>query len=340
MTQFLQLPLQEQADAIKVVAEFMDLPAAVLEKDVWKCWVLGHLFKIPSEVSMAFKGGTSLSKVFDAISRFSEDVDITLHHRDLFKDFDPFLSGTSRSKQDKASEILKAAALDHVKGVIYPYLREKLSEEFDRPEYSIEIDPENGEKLYLKYPSELGHYNYFSEQVLLEFGGRNTVEPCTVYSISPYLKIYPNIEAEFPSAEVNVLSPSRTFWEKATLIHSECSRGHFKTGADRISRHWYDLTKLQEHQIGQESLSQDFGLLEQVVQYKKVFYRSAEAKYDDCLSGKFRLVPVGPMLKDLEVDYKKMIGARMFWQDPAPFDKIIERLRQLEAQINEKLSYQ
>jgi len=153
MTQFLQLPLQEQADAIKVVAEHMDLPAAVLEKDVWICWVLGHLFKIPSEVSMAFKGGTSLSKVFDAISRFSEDVDITLHHRDLFKDFDPFLSGTSRSKQDKASEILKAAALDHVKGVIYPYLREKLAEEFDRPEYSIEIDPENGEKLYLKYPT-------------------------------------------------------------------------------------------------------------------------------------------------------------------------------------------
>jgi hypothetical protein len=95
---FLRLPLREQAEILNGLAPELGRAAVVLEKDVWVCWVLQQLFQMPGRLPMAFKGGTSLSKVFDAINRFSEDVDVTLDYRGFDSDIDPFDARTSRSQ--------------------------------------------------------------------------------------------------------------------------------------------------------------------------------------------------------------------------------------------------
>jgi hypothetical protein len=167
---------------------------------------------------------------------------------------------------------------------------------------------------------------------LLEFGGRNVIVPNEDRHLRPYIAAELR-DLQFPEATVQVLSPCRTFWEKATLIHVTCNRAHPNLDADRQSRHWHHLAVLADHEIGQTSLA-DRQLLADVVKHKNIFFRTSYANYEACLSGGLRLIP-GKVLQDaLRLDYEKMIADGMFEGEPPTFDSIIARLEKLDKQIN------
>ena len=323
---FLHLPADEQADVIKTCAANLGRRPEHLEKDVWICWVLKNLFGMPQCLPMAFKGGTSLSKVFEAIRRFSEDVDVTIDYKALDASIDPFAPELSKTQQKKFSETLRARLKEHTHNVVLPYFENLLAAVAKR-EKAIELS-EDGESMRIYYPSAFGD----GEAVLVEFGGRNTTEPSEEHSLRPY--IAEEVKGlEFPSAKVRVLSPVRTFWEKATLIHVECYRPEPRMDANRLSRHWSDVAVLADHDIGKRSMS-DRALLADVVKHKKVFYYTAHANYDACLAGKLRLAPEGPLLDALNADFEQMIKNGMFDVEPPGFDTIVSRLRALEREIN------
>jgi hypothetical protein len=281
---------------------------------------------------MAFKGGTSLSKVFDAIARFSEDVDITLDYRGLDSSFDPFASGVSNSQLRKFSDSLKSFVREHAHGVVVPHFQEMLAAEFGVDHGRVEIS-DDGEQLRVHYPTVLDTAgNYVGNSVLIEFGGRNITEPNEEHVVQPDIAEYvPALE--FPSLQVSVLSPARTFWEKATLMHVECQRNEFRASAERLSRHWYDLAMLADLPHGQAAVD-DRALLADVVKHKKVFYNASYANYDACLVGQLRLIPEDAALAALGDDFQRMIGAGMFIGEPPAFDAIVDRLRALETAIN------
>lgn len=323
---FLHLSPEEQADIIQTCAAKLGRRPEHLEKDVWICWVLQNLYGMPHCLPMAFKGGTSLSKVFDAIRRFSEDVDITIDYRALDATTDPFAPELSKTQQKKFSEALKARLKAHTHDVVLPYFGNLLAPIAKR-ENPIELS-ENGESMRIYYPSVFRD----GEAVLVEFGGRNTIEPNEEYSLRPYIAADIN-ELEFPSAKVRVLSPLRTFWEKATLIHVECYRPEPRMDANRLSRHWSDLAVLADHDIGKRSVS-DRAMLADVVKHKKVFYYTAHANYDACLAGELRLAPEGELLDALNTDFGQMTEDKMFDVEPPSFDRIVSRLKALEREIN------
>lgn len=329
---FLHLPAEERSQILRALAPQMDRAAVVLEKDVWVCWVLQHLFTMPGRLQMAFKGGTSLSKVFRAIERFSEDVDITLDYRGLDASLDPFQEGMSGRQLRKLSDELKGFVRDHAYGVAVPYFTELLESQFGPGVGRIELS-EDGEQLRVHYPSALGATGgYVSDSVLLEFGGRNITEPNEIHEIRPDIAEHLP-ELEMPVALVSVLSPERTFWEKATLIHVECNRGEFRASADRLSRHWYDLDRLATQSIGRSAMG-NRDLLADVVKHKKVFYSAGYANYEACLAGQLRLIPDDGVLPALRDDFDRMVGAGMFIGEPPALDAIMERLQALESAIN------
>jgi hypothetical protein len=135
---FLHLKTREQSQIYRALASQLARSPAVLEKDVWVCWVLQTLFTLPGRLPMAFKGGTSLSKVFGAIARFSEDVDITLDYRGLGASFDPFAEGVSKTRLKKFSEDLKSFVRDHVHDVVTPHFQKVLATEFDADTFRLE----------------------------------------------------------------------------------------------------------------------------------------------------------------------------------------------------------
>lgn len=314
------------------------MSAVFLEKDVWVCWVLQQLFTMPGRLPMAFKGGTSLSKVFRVIERFSEDVDVTLDYRALGAVSDPFEAGLSRNRLSRISDELKGLVRNHAYEVVMPYLEACLENELGHDVGGIEIDA-TGEELWVHYPTALDQADwvgvpdgYVKDAVLIEFGGRNITEPNETYEVRPDIAEYLP-ELEMPVASVSVLSPERTFWEKATLMHVACNHGEFKAKVDRQSRHWYDLDCLAGQDIGRRAMD-NRALLTDVVKHKKVFFHAGYANYDACLAGRLRLIPDEPALGALRTDYEAMVSSGMFIGEPSSFDAIIERLRALESAIN------
>lgn len=329
---FLRLPRPEQAEMLNGLAPELGRAAVVLEKDVWICWALQQLFQMPRRLPMAFKGGTSLSKVFDAINRFSEDVDVTLDYRGFGSGIDPFDAKTSRSQIRKLSDSLKGWLRDHVHDLAAPYFTAQLRAQFESGHARIEIN-DSGEELRIYYPSALDSTpSYVGNSVLIEFGARNITEPNAEHRVRPYIADrLPGLD--LPAATVTVLSPARTFWEKATLIHVECHRSDLRADAHRQSRHWHDLTLLADHDIGRQALA-DRALLADVVKHKKVFYGAGYANYDACMTGGMRLLPDHRLHEALASDLRAMIDAGMFYGERPAFDRIIGRLRALESEIN------
>lgn len=330
--EFLRLDAVEQSKIYRAMAERLKRTEVVLEKDVWVCWVLQALFAMPGRLPMAFKGGTSLSKVYRAIDRFSEDVDITIDFRSLDRSIDPFAEGVSTTKVKKYAEGLKDLVRQHVRGVVVPHLERLLNEQVGSGRGRVEI-ADDGQSVRLHYPTALasGH-EYVSSSVLIEFGGRNVTEP------SEALEVTPDIAASiddlaFPKATVTVLSVKRTFWEKATLIHVACNRGQNPGGAERYSRHWYDLYRLSQLDHGEQALA-DRELLADVIRHKKVFFDTRDANYGACLARGLRLVPDRTAAEELRRDYEAMIDAGMFLGDPPPFEEVLTRLGELERRIN------
>ncbi len=330
---FLHLESEEQSQIYRALAPQLARSPVVLEKDVWVCWVLQTFFTMPDRLPMAFKGGTSLSKVFGAIARFSEDVDITLDYRGLDGSFDPFAEGVSRNQLKRFSENLKSFVRDHAHGVVAPHFQRMLAAEFDADAFQLEVS-DDGEQLRVRYPTVLeAPGDYVGNGVLIEFGGRNITAPNEEHEVRPDIAEHV-ADLEFPRSTVSVLSPARTFWEKATLMHVECQRDEFRTGAERLSRHWYDLAMLADLTHGQAAVA-DRALLADVVKHKKVFYNASYANYDACLVGQIRLIPEDAALAALRNDFQRMIGAGMFIGEPPTFDVIVDRLRALETTINQ-----
>jgi predicted nucleotidyltransferase component of viral defense system len=324
VAEFLSLPLSEQADILGTLSPQLGKSVLILEKDLWVCWTLRHVFKMPH----ALKGGTSLSKVFNAIQRFSEDIDITVDYT-AFTSENPATLG-SKAKQ-RLSEHLKTSLASYVKETVAPYLHQQLIT-FDAPKDSLEVN-EDGDQVRVFYPSAVETESYIRSSVLLEFGSRNTTLLNGRFTVTPYLSDALQLASlSFPSTQVTVLAPERTFWEKVTLVHVECHR-KFRESAERLSRHWYDLYQLADHAIGQRALSRR-DLLEAVVDHKKIFFNAGYANYEACLQGGVRLVPEAAQREGLARDYQKMQGAGMLYGTMPTFEAILERLTRLETEVN------
>lgn len=331
---FLRLREEQRAEILQSIAPAVGLAPIVLEKDIWVCWALQTLFAMPRRLPLAFKGGTSLSKIYGAIARFSEDVDLTIDYTALSEGKDPIGTPMSRTAIEKLTIALREAVARHVHEVVVPYL-ERVGQEQLQIKLEFEVD-DAGEGVRIRYPTAFREDGrYVSESVLLEFGGRNTTLPNETQRVEPY--IAPHLkDLELPIADVVALSPRRTFWEKVTLIHSECHRPERTPGAgpQRISRHWYDLAMLADHDIGQAAVAEP-ELLTSVVSVKKVFYRSGFSNYDACLNRGFRLVPPDPLRVLLAQDYEAMLRGSMFFETPPAFEQIMERIAALERALNQ-----
>ena len=329
---FLSLDTRDQADILRTVAARTGRSAVILEKDIWVCWVLHALFSLPNHHPMAFKGGTSLSKVYGIIERFSEDVDITLDYRAFNDDYDPFGSGASKTQNRRFSDRLKARVERYTRDVLGPALAAETERLAASGQHEIRIE-DSGEVIRFGYPSAVEEpHAYLKSEVPLEFGGRNVIDPNERHRlVSDIAALTPNVD--YPTATVTVLSPVRTFWEKATLIHVECQRRRLADRPDRLSRHWFDLACMARHEAGRTALF-DRALLEDVVRHKMVFFNAGYAKYDQCLDGRLRLVPDEDQLAGLQADYDAMRTARIVGAEAPEFVALLERIRVLEAEIN------
>ena len=317
------------------------IPAGIMEKDFWVCWTLKRIFasaELP--LHLIFKGGTSLSKVFDAISRFSEDVDLSFDRRELGFD-------AARDPEKAASGKKQKALLDELQAECEVVIRERLVpallKDFETvlgapgPVWGLEIDPEDKQTVYFNYPAGLAVQGLvlpagIKPSVRLELGARSDSWPARKCPIKPYAaELFPDM-FQAASCEVNTLEAVRTFWEKATLLHAETHRTDPASKSERLSRHYYDLYQLSRIAVAGEALKQP-DLLKRVVEHKMVFFRSGWAHYETAVPGTFKLIPVEARMPALKNDY--LVMQSMIFGDLPEWDEIMRGLRDLEQRINQ-----
>jgi hypothetical protein len=330
--------LQANADRRQVQCEraggILGLSPASIEKDFWVCWTLSQLFDLPKwGPALTFKGGTSLSKAWGLIERFSEDIDIVIDRHMLgYIEGEPGESGKQRRKRLDA---LKSAAQGAIRDEILPLLQARIRSALPSENgWKIESDLADADlqTLLFTYPSAfVGRTGYVRPVVKIEMGARSDTEPVETVSIRPYVftDLTPDSQSE---CSVRALAARRTFWEKAMLLHEENHRPAGKVRKQRLARHYYDLWCLITRGIADQATA-DEGLFERVLAHREVFFRWSWMDYTTMRRGSLRVVPPAEQLKDWAADYQAM-GTEMFFGPVPDFDEVMKTVGDFERRFN------
>lgn len=297
---------------------------SIIEKDFWVSWILGKIFsKEDLSKILCFKGGTSLSKAFGLIDRFSEDIDLILSSHVLLKS-NEILEQSSNSKQANFNREIEARA----RHFIFTTLKDEIAEALGTI-CKVVSDPRDHYVLLVKFP-QVFNYNYIQPEIKLEIGPLALWDPNEKYPISSFIASHlPELDLENPI--IPTVKPERTFWEKITILHHEHHRPETSSLRPRYSRHYYDVFKIGNSKIKYEALA-NLKLLEEVVVFKKRFYPRGWANYDNAFPGTIRLSPAAQNLHDLGQDYIKM--QKMIFGSAPRWQEILNYLKKLEDEIN------
>lgn len=336
---FLALNRDDQREVLEVAREKTDRPTHLLEKDVWVVWTLGALFDSPLAADLTFKGGTSLSKAYKVIDRFSEDIDLTYDIRKLIPELVGDLSDeggalpTNRSQANKWTKAVRERLPDWIASNVRPILEAALVR--DGLEANLEIGGKENDQLLLHYPALKAGTGYVSPVVALEFGGRATGEPHQMLPVTCDMDGHV-LNVSFPTALPQVMSVARTFWEKATAAHVYCAQGRIRS--ERYARHWHDLVAIGRSHYFASAIA-DRLVAHAVGRHKSFFFPEKDSTgavidYLPAVTGRLKIVPVGAARAALAEDYANMLEDQIMLGHALTFDQLMQACSEIETRAN------
>jgi len=326
------LPTKDREALFRNTSNKMGMTEAIIEKDFWVCWMLDYLFhRCTWKDNLAFKGGTSLSKAYGLIERFSEDIDLILDWRVLgYEKNEPWIERIN-TKQDSFNTEANAKAELFLKDIFLPRMKEDIVHELSA-DIQCYIDSNDGQTINFAYPNSFSDASILHE-IRLEIGALAAWTPAQKQSITPYAAQQYEHLFEQPSTEILTVLPERTFWEKVTILHREAFRTDDKEFPSRYSRHYYDLYCMAKSKVKSNALS-DVELLHRVVEFKDKFYRCPWARYDLADFGTIKLMTPEYSISKLRDDYEHM--QNMLFGNKPDFDEIMDGIKVLESEINHR----
>lgn len=340
ISQFLALSESERLDLFQHLAIRLETLPNYIEKDYWVCLVLDILFnQLGNEhPDLLFKGGTSLSKSFGLINRFSEDVDIVVYRDKLgfTGETDPIVADDlSNRKRFALFEEIRIACSSYILGELRSDLIRIFSGFTDGYKVvSGDVDS-SGQTLLVHYPTlyELGDI-YVLPQVKIEAGARSALEPRLMCDVEPYVaRMLPTMNLRVN--HITTIAPERTYWDKLLILHGlHCGyrdQQRLPTNNDRISRHFYDAAMITDTETGRLALS-NRQMLDAVREHNLVAFRQAWKRFEEAVPGTIRLVPQPELRAVLEQDYNAMQG--MLFGEAPDFDWIVGRIQEAEDAAN------
>jgi hypothetical protein len=339
MNTFVAMPLERRRILCEQAGARTGLFEASVEKDFWVCWTLEKLFALPRwGEALTFKGGTSLSKCWKLIERFSEDIDIVIDRDALGFAGDKAPSQASSNKQTKKRlDALGEAARSCVHESIRPQLMADMTAQLPaEPGWSLEPDPHDpqGQTLLFAYPTAFpDRLGYLRPVVKIEMGARSDTDPASTVDIRPIVaEVFPQVIVNGTLA-VRSVQPVRTFWEKAMLLHEESCRPADKTRRKQgMARHYYDLYRLIESGIAEQAM-QDRKLFQRIAEHRRVYFRYTWMDYATLAPGTLRIVPRDDQRAHWQSDYAGM-QAEMFYGEVPEFDAVLASVRKFQDAFN------
>jgi hypothetical protein len=340
MQGFARLPLRDRRVYRDQAAALLGLPAVSIEKDFWVCWTLRALFGLAGwGPHLTFKGGTSLSKGWQLIERFSEDLDLVIDREVLgFGASGGPEQAPTGKQREKRLVALKAACQQSVQQQLRPVLTDAMANGLSTlntwtlEAASRDEDPDEQTLLFFYPTAFAGSLGYIRPVAKIELGARSDTEPSESPLIKPYVAAaLPGLfmDATFP---VRAVAPRRTFWEKALLLHEETFRPTEKPRRRQLARHYYDLWSLIRKGVAGDALA-DPDLFTRVAAHRQVFFRYGWMDYTTFRPGTLRLVPLEQQRAAWLQDYAAM-RPEMFFGEVPTFDEILRVVGDFERQFN------
>lgn len=330
---------RDRLDLFLAAANRLGAPIGNVEKDFWVCWTLNTLYHRLSDnrPRLLFKGGTSLSKAYDLIQRFSEDIDITLFREDLgqnatVEDF----QALSNKQRRRRLDAIRDACRGYITGPLKDELTAALVEDTGGPGHvDVDADDPDSQTLLVWYPEvEPRDGAYVRPAVRIESGGKSALDPHRNVVIRPYIaQEIPELDLAVP--EVTTIDPSRTFWDKVVIIHGLRRwyerRGVLRQEGQRVSRHYYDLHCLMTSDVGKAALANP-DLAVDCVRHARMFFDRPDYDLASAVAGSFAIVPVDGMIDALRRDYSNTVA--MIFGSPPTFDELLVSVTSLDASAN------
>jgi hypothetical protein len=318
------LDVEEKQGILYSVSSNTGLLEMAIEKDWWVCIVLKAIFQTHCASACSFKGGTSLSKSFDLVKRFSEDADVALFHS--FFEIDP----QNKSQREK----LRKKARKYIQNEFVADLDNRLKA-MGVTDYFFSLEGEvSSDKdptvIYISYPSIVNKTDsYITPVVKIEMGCLSMSYPTETRTVASYISQYYPTADGFNTCDVQTVSPSRTFLEKIFLLSEELCKDHPRH--KRMSRHLYDLEKMMDSEYGKIAL-QDTELYRQIVKHRAVFnhksYFDVAKHHPFCIE----FIPSKEKIELWEKDYETM-QTSFIYGESLPFDALILRMEELKERI-------
>ncbi len=336
MNKWINASAPDRQQSANIVADEKQINDASVEKDWWVTAILKVLFAMTPSPYMFFKGGTSLSKGWNLIDRFSEDIDIA-----IYRDFYLIEKEKECAKAANNNQIknLRIANRDYILGEFVDEFRVKLNEEglneckvipiktkADGSPIDHDSDPVIIE---VHYPQNLKTDAYVRPIVKIEISCLSMKEPYENKRILSLIgEKFPDIDNE-TVADIPTITPTRTFLEKAFLLNEEYQRKEPRT--ERMSRHLYDLERLMDTTFAAEALK-DVDLYKDIIDHRRRFYHVGGVNYDLNLPSTIAFCPIGEILKKMSSDYEAMKGS-MIYGEKLEFTSLITRLEELQSRF-------
>ena len=327
-TKFYLIPDIDKAAIYQELSDDSKIPPFAVEKDWWVVQVLAAIFEMSVGKHLVFKGGTSLTKAWNLISRFSEDVDLAI---------DPKFLGFERELKKKEITALRKAANQYITNTFYPELKQKM---FDKGFTDLTWDIINTKEsdqdpkiILLYYPNLIASLGYIQPKVQIEIGCRSLREPQKIAEFNTLIdEYYPQSSFAMPVIQIPTVLPERTFLEKIFLLHEEFSKPTQAIRVERLSRHLYDIYQLSKTEIKQNALN-DQQLYQTIVKHRYNFTRIGKVDYNLHQPQTVNFIPPNDVIKAWEADYKTMLS-EMIYGDAPTFAELIKELTKLRTEIN------
>lgn len=330
MINWLTIPTETQINAYNQVAEHIGIPPSVAEKDWWVVRTLEIVFETSAAEHLVFKGGTSLSKSWNLIHRFSEDIDLAIDRK--FLGFGGLLSKNKRTQ-------LRKAAYKYTSEQFYLELQDRFSEYgFKNLEFNL-VEAEDSDQdpriIEIYYPNVIKSLGYVQPRIQIEIGCRSLIEPYTLQPVTSFLDdLYADRDFSAPAVVIPTVNPERTLLEKLFLLHEEFHKPLEKIRVDRLSRHLYDVYQLSRSKY--LSAIDDCDLYKTIVEHRFNFTKVGGVDYNQLSPKMLDFMPVNGVLEAWERDYKKMREEMIYQPDAPTFEEILEQLRDIKNKINQQ----
>jgi hypothetical protein len=357
--EILNSSIDDRRALYSAAAAKLETRAENVEKDLYVCWVLDFLFNRRKDdpVHLYFKGGTSLSKAYGLIRRFSEDIDIGIYKGDLNVPLEVDIAALpSVTKQQKAlANEVDEAARKYISGPLRDQLLTEIAaiEEAigQKDHFSIGFgfdayrSKDALDVLVIGYDSAFNTGDdYVQAAVRVEGGARPDPVPVESREITPYVADELSKGADLKLSGVTTVKPERTFWEKVLILHAMTEMTQ-KRDADkdpnrpipdlnRYSRHYYDVHQIWQHREYGKKTALMRDLAEACRQHKELMFRAPDHRYDRAVPGTYRLMPTKEMLRKLASDYDRM--SAMIFGTPPKFEDVMVSIEELERFVNDK----